>query len=151
MTTQIRRYEELTREELYAILRLRVAVFVVEQQCAYMELDNLDQGALHIWMEDEDGIAAYLRVLDRGAESEDVSIGRVISVRRRQGLGSRILAEGIKAARDRFGAERIYVEAQTYAKGLYEKQGFRQVSEKFLLDGIPHVKMILEIEEWKEA
>ena len=144
MTTQIRRYEELTREELYAILRLRVAVFVVEQQCAYMELDNLDQGALHIWMEDEDGIAAYLRVLDRGAESEDVSIGRVISVRRRQGLGSRILAEGIKAARDRFGAERIYVEAQTYAKGLYEKQGFRQVSEKFLLDGIPHVKMILE-------
>ena len=150
MTTQIRCYEELTREELYAILRLRVAVFVVEQQCAYMELDNLDQGALHIWMEDEDGIAAYLRVLDRGAESEDVSIGRVISVRRRQGLGSRILAEGIKAARDRFGAERIYVEAQTYAKGLYEKQGFRQVSEEFLLDGIGHVKMILDTEGWKE-
>ncbi len=151
MTTQIRRYEELTREELYAILRLRVAVFVVEQQCAYMELDNLDQGALHIWMEDGDGIAAYLRVLDRGAESEDVSIGRVISVRRRQGLGSLILAEGIKAAREHFGARKIYVEAQTYVKGLYEKQGFRQVSEEFLLDGIPHVKMILDIEEWKEA
>ena len=151
MTTQIRRYEELTREELYAILRLRVAVFVVEQQCAYMELDDLDQGALHIWIEDEDGIVAYLRVLDRGAESEDVSIGRVISARRRQGLGSRILAEGIRAAREHFGAEKIYVEAQTYAKGLYEKQGFRQVSEEFLLDGIPHVKMILDTEGWKEA
>ena len=73
--------------------------------------------------------------------------GRVIAVERHRGLGSRILKEGIKAAKDVFGADKIYVEAQTYVKGLYEKQGFQPVSAEFLLDGIPHVRMILELEE----
>lgn len=144
MKLQTKHFKDLTTEELYALLRLRVSVFVVEQNCPYMELDNLDQEALHVWLEDEDGIAAYLRVLDRGAESEYVSIGRVISVKRNSGMGSRILAEGIKAASERFCADKIYLEAQTYAKRLYEKQGFKQISDEFLLDGIPHVKMILE-------
>ena len=64
------------------------------------------------------------------------------AVRRRCGLGSRILSEGIRAAEEYFNAGEIYLEAQTYAKGFYEKQGFRQISEEFLLDGIPHVKML---------
>ncbi len=144
MKLQTKHFKDLTTEELYALLRLRVSVFVVEQNCPYMELDNLDQEALHVWLENEDGIAAYLRVLDRGAESEYVSIGRVISVKRRCGLGTRILAAGIKTARELFDADKIYLEAQTSAKRLYEKQGFRQISDEFLLDGIPHVKMILE-------
>ena len=125
-------------------MRLRVSVFVVEQNCPYMELDDLDQDAIHIWLEDEDGIQAYLRIMDRGAESEYISIGRVIAVKRRCGMGSQILAEGIKAAKDIFDADSIYLEAQTYAKKFYEKQGFRQISEEFLLDGIPHIKMLLE-------
>ncbi len=144
MKLQTKHFKDLTTEELYALLRLRVSVFVVEQNCPYMELDNLDQEALHVWLEDEDGIAAYLRVLDRGAESEYVSIGRVISVKRRCGLGTRVLTEGIKTAMEIFDADKIYLEAQTYAKRLYEKQGFKQISDEFLLDGIPHVKMILE-------
>ncbi|MBR0160285.1 MAG: GNAT family N-acetyltransferase [Oscillospiraceae bacterium] len=144
MTLQIKRFHELTTEELYAILRLRVSVFVVEQNCPYMELDDLDREALHVWLEDEDGIEAYLRILNRGVESEHVAIGRVIAVKRRRGLGTQILSEGIRAAREGFGADRIYLEAQTYARGLYEKQGFRQISDEFLLDGIPHVKMILK-------
>lgn len=137
---------ELTTEELYRLLRLRVSVFVVEQNCPYMELDNLDQNAIHIWFEDEDGIEAYVRVMGQGVESEYASIGRVIAVKRRCGLGSQILAEGIRAAREFFQAKRIYLEAQVYAKRLYEKQGFCQISEEFLLDGIPHVKMLLEDE-----
>jgi ElaA protein len=140
----VRRFAELSPEELYAILRLRVDVFVVEQRCPYPELDGLDQGALHVWLADEDGIAAYLRVLDKGIRDERASIGRVIAVRRRMGLGTRILREGIRAAREIFGAEGIYLEAQTYARGLYEKQGFRPVSEEFLEDGIPHIKMVLD-------
>ena len=144
MTLYIKRFQELSRDELYAILRLRVSVFVVEQNCPYLETDNLDQDALHVWLADEEGIEAYLRILPRGAESEYVSIGRVTAVKRRQGLGSRILAEGIRAARERMNADRIYLEAQSYAGALYEKQGFRKVSEEFLLDGIPHVKMLLE-------
>ena len=140
----IKRYNELTRDELYSILKLRVSVFVVEQNCPYMELDDLDQEALHVWLEGENGIEAYLRVLNRGVENEHAAIGRVTAVKKRIGLGSRILSEGIRAAREIFGADAIYLEAQTYAKGLYEKQGFRQISDVFLLDGIPHVRMILE-------
>ncbi len=143
MELHVKRFHELTVDELYDLLKLRVDVFVVEQNCPYPELDGLDREALHLWLSDEGGIAACLRVMDRGAESEYVSIGRVIAARRRQGLGSRILREGIRAAREVFGAERIYLEAQTYARGLYEKQGFRPISEEFLLDGIPHVKMLL--------
>ena len=138
-----KRFQELTTEELYRILKLRVAVFVVEQNCPYMELDDCDQNAVHVWLEDKDGIQAYLRVMDRGTENESVSIGRVIALKRRQGLGSQVLSEGIRAAKDFFHADTIYLEAQVYAKGLYEKQGFRQISEEFLLDGIPHVKMLL--------
>ena len=141
---QIKRFDELTAAELYRLLKLRVDVFVVEQNCPYPELDDLDQGALHLWLEDETGILAYLRVLDRGAESEYVSIGRVVARERRRGLGTRILRAGLRAARERFGAEAVYLEAQTYAVGLYEKQGFRVISEEFLLDGIPHVKMLLD-------
>ena len=144
MTLHRKRFSELTTEELYRLLQLRVAVFVVEQNCAYMELDDLDQAAIHVWLEDEDGIEACLRVMPQGAENERASIGRVIAVKRRCGLGSRILAEGIRAAREFFHADSVYLEAQVYAKGLYEKLGFRQISEEFLLDGIPHIKMLLE-------
>lgn len=141
---RVRRYDELTRDELYDILRLRVAVFVVEQNCPYMELDGRDRAAVHVWLEDADGIAAYLRVMDRGVESRHVSIGRVVTARRGLGLGSRVLAEGIRVARETFGAGSIYLEAQVYARGFYEKAGFRQVSDEFLEDGIPHIRMIRE-------
>ena len=144
MQLQIKRFDELTADELYAILKLRVDVFVVEQQCPYPELDGCDREALHVCLADEQGIAAYLRILDRGVRSEYVTIGRVVAARRRMGLGTRILKAGIKAAKEIFGADTIYVEAQTYARGLYEKQGFHQISGEFLEDGIPHIKMLLE-------
>ena len=144
MVLRVKHFYELTRDELYAILKLRVSVFVVEQQCPYQEADNLDQDAIHVWLEDGDGIEAYLRILDRGVENEHVAIGRVIAVKRRCGLGSRILEDGIRAAKELLDADKIYVEAQSYAREFYEKQGFRQVSDEFLLDGIPHIGMILE-------
>ena len=145
MELKIKRFNELTVDELYQILQLRVSVFVVEQQCAYPEIDDLDQDAIHVWFEDEDGIEAYLRMLDKGVENEHCAIGRVIAVKRRCGLGSRIMREGIRVAVDQFGANVIYLEAQTYAREFYEQLGFKQISDEFVLDGIPHVKMILEI------
>ena len=142
MRLYVKRYDDLTKDELYALAKLRIAVFVVEQNCPYMELDDRDQDAIHVWLEDEDGIEAYLRVMDRGVESEHVSIGRVIAVRRRSGIGTQVLSEGIRAAKDYFAADQIYLEAQVYAKSFYEKSGFRQISEEFLEDGIPHIKML---------
>lgn len=135
-------FTQLTREELFQIYKLRVAVFIVEQQCAYPEIDDADQVAWHLWLQDGDGIAAYLRVLPPGTTFDAASIGRVIAVKRRQGLGSRIVAEGIRTARERFGAQTITIEAQTYARGLYEQAGFVQASREFLEDGIPHIRMV---------
>ncbi|MBO4677709.1 MAG: GNAT family N-acetyltransferase [Oscillospiraceae bacterium] len=145
MELLVKSFAELSTRELYDLLRLRVDVFVVEQRCPYPELDGWDQAALHVWLQDDTGIQAYLRIMDRGVSGEYVTIGRVIAVKRRQGLGSRILAEGVRLARERFGAEQIYLEAQVYARTLYEKQGFRAISGPFLEDGIPHVKMLLDL------
>ncbi len=134
-------FSELTTEELFDIYKLRVSVFVVEQNCPYQEVDSADKTAYHIWLKEDGELLAYLRVLPRGVVREEVSLGRVIAVRRRCGLGSRILAAGIRTAVERFGADCIVIEAQTHARGLYEKAGFVQTSEEFLEDGIPHIQM----------
>lgn len=147
MELAVKRFEELTNNELYDILKLRVNTFVVEQHCPYPELDDKDQDALHVFLRDEEGIQAYLRVMDKGVSSEQVSIGRVVAVTRRKGYGSRILEEGMSVAAEYFQADKIYLEAQTYARGLYEKHGFRQISDVFLEDGIPHIKMLAELTE----
>ena len=147
MELAVKRFEELTNNELYDILKLRVNTFVVEQHCPYPELDDKDQDALHVFLRDEEGIQAYLRVMDKGISSEQVSIGRVVAVTRRKGYGSRVLEEGMSVAAEYFQADKIYLEAQTYARGLYEKHGFRQISDVFLEDGIPHIKMLAELTE----
>ena len=138
----VKRFEELTTDQLYSILQLRVAVFVVEQNCPYMELDGLDRGAVHLWLEENGRVMACARVMDRGVESEYVSIGRVVTAERRSGLGSRILAESIRAAKEYFHAGELYLEAQEYAIPFYARQGFAVASDVFPIDGIPHVKMI---------
>lgn len=144
MDLHIKKYNELTLDELYEILKLRVDVFVVEQECPYHEIDDKDKGAYHLFLKDEDGIQAYLRVLDKGVSFEEASVGRVIAIKRHCGLATKILSEGIKVAVEKFNADKIKIEAQTYARGLYEKQGFKQSSEEFLEDGIPHIYMTLD-------
>ena len=138
----VKHFSQLTRDELFEIYKLRVAVFILEQQCAYPEVDEYDPAAYHLWLHDEDGIQAYLRLLPPHTTFDTVSIGRVIAVKRRQGLGGRIVAEGIRAAQEKFGADTITIEAQTYARELYEKAGFVQTSQEFLEDGIPHIRMV---------
>ena len=141
----VKKFDELTVNELYEILRLRAKVFVVEQNCPYQDLDNRDKSAYHVFLRDEEGIEAYLRVTDRDDNHPDIMIGRVIAVKRRQGLGTQVVKAGIGTARDKLHADKIVVEAQTYAKGLYEKCGFVQTSDEFLEDGIPHIRMELNI------
>lgn len=136
-----KKFNELTLDELYEILKLRVDVFVVEQNCPYKEIDDLDKDSIHAWIEDEGEIIAYLRIMGKDIESEYVSIGRVIAKRRGCGLGKEILSIGIETAKEIYNADKIYLEAQTYAKGFYEKLGFKQISNEFIIDNIPHIKM----------
>ena len=145
MQLLVKHFTELSAAELYAILRARQDVFVVEQNCPFPEIDGKDLDAYHLWFEENGEILAYARVLDRGVSFETPAVGRVISIRRREGLGSRILSEGIRIAREKYSAEAVMLEAQVYARKLYEEQGFVQVSEEFLEDGIPHIIMRLEL------
>lgn len=148
MGFEIKRFEELSTTELYEILRLRVAVFVVEQDCAYQDLDDNDQDAMHIFCRDGAGrISAYLRLFwkDHDETGGTVQIGRVVTLERGKGLGGLTLREGMRVAKENLHANRIFLEAQEYATGFYTREGFKVVSEPFLEDGIPHVKMELEL------
>ena len=136
-----KRFPELTIDELYGLLRARSEVFVVEQNCVYQDLDGDDQASVHLWLTVGDTIVAICRVCPAGTHMKEVSIGRVVTTVRSKGYGKRIMLEGIRAAREHFGAERIDLEAQEYARGFYERVGFRQSSESFMLDGIPHIRM----------
>ena len=140
----IKRFEELTLEELYEILRIRLAIFVVEQSCPYQDIDENDPFSYHVFLKGGSDIKAYLRVVEKGKLFDEVGIGRVLTTERGLGLGGKILAAGIQVARERLHATKIKIEAQSYAKGFYEKAGFRQISDEFLEDGIPHIQMILE-------
>ena len=145
MELVIKHFTELTADELFEIYKLRCTVFIVEQTCIYQDVDDFDRIAYHLWLRDEEGIQAYARVLPPGATFPEASLGRVIAVKRRCGLGTRIVEAAIKTARDMFNADILTIEAQVYARSLYEKLGFIQSSEEFVEDGIPHIKMQLEI------
>ena len=145
METFVKRFDELTVDELYEILKLRADVFVIEQQCIYPDIDQKDRKSLHVFVKDQNEIVAYLRVLEKGISFDEVGIGRVISKYRRKGLGTVVLKAGIQAAKEIYHADEIIIEAQTYAKSFYELQGFVQCSEEFLEDGIPHIKMNLKM------
>lgn len=134
-------FDELSTTELYEIYKLRISVFVVEQNCPYQEIDDADKTAIHLWLRDETGIQAYARALPPGATFQEASIGRVIAVKRRCGLGSQIVSAAVQIIQEKFHTQTIKIEAQTYARSLYEKLGFVQTSEQFLEDGIPHVLM----------
>ena len=153
----VKAFDELSARELHDILRLRTDVFVVEQECAYPEVDGLDLEAVHAWLLDSGGatdgaesapyggIAAYIRVLPLHGEEGVAKIGRVVTARRGEGLGRRILEAAMDIARERLGAASAYLEAQVQAVGFYEGSGFAVTSEPFDDAGIMHVRMRREL------
>ena len=146
----VKHWDELTRDELYDLLAVRTAVFVVEQCCPYQEADGLDRRAWHVFARDGgETIQACLRILE--PENGTAQIGRVLTVDRGTGLGRALMERGIRAAWEKTGARRIRLEAQScleaqsYAQGFYETLGFRRTeAPEFLEDGIPHMEMVLE-------
>ena len=135
-------FRELTAGELYEILRSRSEIFVVEQKCIYQDLDGMDDKALHVFCEEDGRVTACLRAFMRDAET--AQMGRVLTLKHGTGLGGELLKRGVREIRERMEPKRIYIEAQTYAIGYYEREGFRVCSEEFPEDGIPHVRMILD-------
>ena len=137
----IKTFQELTTDELYELLKVRSEVFVVEQNCVYQDMDDDDQRSIHLWLTMADKLVALARVCPAGTHMKEISIGRVITTERSKGYGKQIMLHAIDVAIEHFGATLIDIEAQEYAKGFYEGVGFKQSSETFILDGIPHIKM----------
>lgn len=139
MNTIIKPFDKLTTQELFNIYKLRVDVFVVEQQCPYHEIDDIDLESYHIYLQDDNSkILSYCRLYQ---QNDTYHIGRVISSTRRKGYGTQIMKTALEFAGQTLHADSIIIEAQTYAKNFYEKLGFIQTSEPFDEDGIEHIQM----------
>ncbi|MCR5558246.1 MAG: GNAT family N-acetyltransferase [Butyrivibrio sp.] len=149
MDLVVKHFNELSTTELYEILKTRFEIFVTEQECIYQDLDDKDQDAIHVFCWNDQGrVAGCLRVFMKDAENGVVQIGRVVTLEHGKGIGGKILHKGVEVAIERFNAKKIYLEAQVYAIGYYAKEGFEVVSDEFMEDGIPHVKMEKVIREW---
>ncbi|GAA4280243.1 GNAT family N-acetyltransferase [Gaetbulibacter aestuarii] len=144
MTTVVKTFEELTKQELYDLLQLRSAVFVVEQDCVYQDLDGKDTKALHVLGFKNDKIVAYTRIFGPGVYFEQASIGRVIVAKneRRHDYGNQIMKASIEAIKERFNETTIKISAQCYLNKFYTNLGFKAFGDTYLEDGIPHVSMI---------
>ncbi len=141
MTFVNKTFDELTTVELYELLKVRAEVFVVEQNCVYQDLDDRDYVSRHLFYQDEEGhVHAYLRLFPRDNEEGTIQMGRVLTLHHGRGLGGKLLQDSLAAA-EAMGAKEMFLEAQTYAIGFYERVGFAVCSDEFLEDGIPHVQM----------
>lgn len=138
-------HEDLGKEQLYAILQLRTEVFVVEQKCAYQEVDgrDLEGDTCHLMAWQDDQLVAYLRLLDPTSQGGDVVIGRVVIAPqvRGKGLGHDLMQQALKQAEKHWPETPIYLSAQAHLQGYYGRYGFVVVGEEYLEDDIPHIGM----------
>lgn len=137
-------FNELSPRELYAAMRLRNKVFVVEQNCVYQDADQKDPFCYHLLIWQNDELVAYTRLLPKGLSYDAYpSIGRVVSspAHRKKGIGKLLMQVSIDACRELFGEGAIRIGAQLYLKKFYESFGFVQTSEMYLEDNIEHIEM----------
>ena len=136
----------LTVDELYAIIQLRMEVFSVEQNCVYQDADDKDQASYHLAGWDGKKLAAYCRILPAGLSYESPSIGRVVSspAYRKSGCGRQLMQLAIAKTSEQFNLPLITISAQFYLEKFYGAIGFKQISDVYMEDGIPHIKMQLQ-------
>lgn len=141
----IKAFNELSTNELHDLIKLRLEVFVVEQNAAYQDLDDLDMASVHYFIKEDDQVVAYLRTLRKGLKFNDAaSIGRIVTkpTYRGKGYSRRLLSQAIE---DVLKSEQtIVIEGQTYLRDYYESFGFKVISDIYLLDGLDHYMMQLD-------
>lgn len=139
-------FDQLTPAELYEILRLRNEVFVVEQNCVYNECDGKDYKCLQLWCTLDGQIVGSCRIVPPGVSYDEPSFGRIVSKPgfRDLKLGHRMMNFILQIIRNYYHTERVRISAQVYLKKFYETYGFRQVSEEYLEDLLPHMEMLRE-------
>ncbi len=142
----IKTFAQLTTSELYELLRIRSEVFVVEQDCVYQDVDNNDQTAIHIWLSRGGKVVAMCRICPKGTKLASTSIGRVITTERGKGYGMLIMKIAITTVMERMAdADHIEIEAQLTKQKFYERLGFTATSEPFMMEGLMHLGMRLDL------
>lgn len=144
MNWLLKKFEDLTPFELYAIIQLRNEVFIVEQNCIYQDADNKDKFAYHLMGRNDDMLIAYTRLLPPGISYTEPSIGRVVTSpkARGTGLGRELMLKSIEEVYKLFGKQSIRIGAQLYLKAFYSSLGFLHTGEIYLEDGIEHIEMV---------
>lgn len=139
----IKNFDEFTVPELYAVLKARIDVFVIEQNCPYPDLDNYDQRAIHLWAEENGEVMAYCRIFDKGIKYAEASIGRVLTTEKARGksLGKLLIQYAVETIENRFHTSEIRISAQDYLLKFYGGFGFEDTGKKYLEDDIPHTEM----------
>lgn len=148
LSFSLKHFQELSLSELYEIMTLRQDVFVVEQNCPYLDTDGKDLQAYHLMGRNGEGkLVCYARLLDEGVSYKGFcSIGRVINARevRRQGVGKELMTRAIRHITELYPLWPVKIGAQSYLKTFYESFGFMDMGVPYLEDGIPHMEMILD-------
>lgn len=143
-THLIKSFQDLTVNELYELLRLRSEVFVVEQNCVFLDQDNKDKQCYHVMIYADGKLAGYSRLVPAGLSYLEVSIGRVITSAafRGKGFGRIVMDLSIQGCLEIFGTGNIRIGAQTYAQAFYASLGFVPAGDVYDEDGIEHVEML---------
>ena len=152
MQLVIKRFGQLTAKELYQILSLRAETFIVDQQIMYNDLDNVDQVSTHVFYQDTDSVAAYLRIIDAGQSYNSPLIGRVCVSNKGAGIGSKLLHDTLDYLAQESDASKVLVESQLKAQPFYERAGFTQASSKVLDHfGVLHHVLSLDLDAYRQA
>lgn len=144
MNWKIKRFEELKLKEMYEILALRNEIFIVEQECPYQDCDDKDEKSYHLFAEENGEIVAYSRIIEKGVSYDEISIGRVTVKKsyRGKGISREMLSKAIEFIEKDLKETEIKIQAQAYLLNFYKSFGFKEVSEEYLEDNIPHIDMV---------
>lgn len=142
----IKQFDQLTLDELYEIMRARIDVFVIDQDCNYQDADRKDKKVYHLYREKDGEIIAYMRILPCGVSYPEVSFGRVLVRReyRNRGIAREMLKEALRFTREELKQSQVRIEAQSYLQRFYESLGFVVTSEPFDDEGIEHIEMFYD-------
>jgi ElaA protein len=141
---QFKSFEALTQQQLYALLQLRTEVFVMEQNCAFQDMDGADDKAMHLLGIHDDKLMAYARCFNAGIKFNEASIGRVITHAslRGKGAGHALMQQAITFTTQQWGEQPIRISAQARLEKFYQQHGFTTASAPYIEDGIPHIEML---------
>lgn len=137
-------FNDLSADQMYTILCVRQEVFVLEQECLYLDADGKDRKSFHLMGFDGDELVAYARIVEPGVSYEEVSMGRILTTKnaRGSGAGIELMEGGLREIESRYGKVPVRISAQTYLLKFYQKFGFESTGKEYLEDEIPHTEML---------